>query len=213
MTEMRNSFGRFFSAALLTLFAVLLTGSQNPVAASPTLLTNDGRTTVELGSGFIGALTSLGISVGTVGEAYLRGTVAVFPINGGGIDLENARGEINHSGGLFLVRGTTRVELVSFAIDTIGSGAVLTGLVIANGTVVGRIPLFNLSLPPLMLPLRLQFFNALVLNPVGLSLTSEAATALNSVFGTSAFVTGFAIGQASVFAVGFPYRSRYYFFF
>lgn len=193
------------AAMALTLIASMM-GSV--VTAAPTANLGDGRTTVALSSDFFTALNTLRVSVGTIGEGTLRGGAVSFPITGGALDLANAKGEINHTGGLFLQAGTTRVELSSFNIDTLGNAPVLTGLVTANGNLLGRVPLFTLQLPTLTLPLQPQAFNTLFIPGVGVRLTAEAAAALNGVFNVTAFTAGFNIGTASVFAVASPSRRR-----
>lgn len=182
--------------------ALLLMGSlSTSISAAPTALLTDGKTSVSLSNDFLGALVALRLSAGTVGDATLRSGVASFPVTGGALDLATAKGEINHTGGLFLAAGSTRVELLSFNIDTSGTRTVLTGLVTANGNFVGRVPLFDLTLPAVTLPLQPQAFGNLFLPGVRLTLSSEAAAALNSIFGVTAFAQGFNIGTASLFAV------------
>ena len=93
------------------------------------------------------------------------------------------------------------VRLESFILDTTGTTPVLTGLVVANGTLVGRLPLFNLQLPAgLTLPLRPEH-GQLNLDGVGLTLTSGAAAALNSVFYVTALKGGITVGTANVWAL------------
>ena len=161
-----------------------------------------GGTSVELSSGFIGALSSLSIAPGKVFPARIRNGIATFPITDGTLDRQTLRGEIAHNGGLTLTRGNTKVKLKSFTIDTTGSGGiVLTGLVSANGSVVGRIPLFDLTLPSNAS----LFFDIerVDLDNVSVTLRQEAATALNAVFQTNAFVAGFNIGTARVRGFGY----------
>ncbi|QQS48634.1 MAG: hypothetical protein IPM66_08425 [Acidobacteriota bacterium] len=187
------------SLALAALMAV--TTMVAPVSAAPSLNLGAGQTTVVLSSDFIGALGALGLSAGSVGEGSLRSGIASFPITGGVIDLGTAKAEINHSGGLFLAAGGNRVELTSFNIDTTGSSAVLTGLVTVNGDLLGRVPLFDLTLPSLTLPLRPQSFQTLFVPNVRVTLTAAAAGALSGVFGATV-PAGLNIGTASVYAVG-----------
>lgn len=162
-----------------------------------------GSTSVALSSDFVGALTSLNIAPGRVFPASLRNGRASFPITDGTLDRETLRGEIVHNGGLTLTRGNTKVKLESFIIDTTGTGIVLTGLVSANGSVVGRIPLFDLQLPINVSPD--SIVDRLVLSNVGVTLRQEAVGALNAVFKTNAFVAGFNIGTAHVRGYGFGY--------
>jgi hypothetical protein len=86
-------------------------------------------------------------------------------------------------------------------IDTASGAPKLTGLVTANGSLVGRIPLFNVALPQITLPLVLPPSPELLLiEGSRITLTQEAATALNGVFAASAFTAGFPIGIASIYA-------------
>lgn len=159
-----------------------------------------GSTTVHLSSEFAGALGALQISPRSAFPGRLVRTRATFPITTATLDSATLRGEISHAGGLILRRGSTVVRLESFVIDTTGAGGiVLTGLVSANGSVVGRIPLFDLTLPAGFL----GDLTLIRLNGVSVTLRPEAATALNAVFGTTAFTAGFNIGTASVTATAF----------
>ena len=87
----------------------------------------------------------------------------------------------------------------SFIIENLGGNLRLTGVVKANDTIVGRIPLFRVVLTqaPEVIP---SSGGAAHLSIKGarLSLTEDAAQALNSVFGVSAFKKGFPIGVAKV---------------
>jgi hypothetical protein len=169
-------------------------------SAAPTAQLTGGYTLVEFSPGFVGALTSLQIVPSKALPANLF-AVAYFPIVGGRLDAANAKGEIPHSGGLKLTRGATEVILSDFVIDTASSAPKLTGIVTANGSIVGRITLFNLALPPLTLPLNLPAGPELLrIDSSRVTLAAEAATALNGAFATTAFAAGFNIGIASVYA-------------
>ena len=158
-----------------------------------------GRTSVKLSEEFIGALTSLGVTAGVVDPSRVYGGSVTFPVTGGAVDLATARGEIAHSGGLTLSAGGTEVRLQSFTIDTTGSAPVLTGLVVVNDGLLGRVPLFDLQLPSgITLPLKPSENGKLRINDVGVTPTSVAADALNGIFGVTAFTPGFNIGTANV---------------
>ncbi|MBP6004602.1 MAG: hypothetical protein KA746_14300 [Pyrinomonadaceae bacterium] len=196
----------FVAIALLT-FSVGLTYAQSKghtsgQQPSQQIELLSGATSVDLSSDFLGALTSLNITPDRVFPASLRGARVSFPITDGTLDRQTLRGEIVHSGGLTLTRGNTTVKLKSFIIDTTGSGIVLTGLVSANGSVVGRIPLFDLQLPSNLITNDFSF-ERVSLNGVMVSLRPEAAGALNAVFQTNAFVAGFGIGTARVRGYGY----------
>lgn len=172
-----------------------------PIAsAAPSAQIRDGYTLVEFFPGFTGALGSLGIAPSKVLPGTLHVPIGYFPITGGRLDASNAKGEVPHSGGLALTRGATQVVLSDFVIDTTSSPR-LTGLVTANGSIVGRIPLFNLVLPQLTLPLQLPPSpEQLLIEGNRVLLSTEAAAALNSAFGTTAFTPSFPVGIASVYA-------------
>jgi hypothetical protein len=157
-----------------------------------------GQTSVKLSAAFAGALASLGVTAGVVDLSRLFGGSVTFPVTGGAVDLATARGEIAHSGGLTLSAGGTEVRLQSFTIDTT-SAPVLTGLVVVNDGLVGRVPLFDLQLPSgITLPLKPSENGKLRLKDVGVTLTSVAAGALNQIFHVKAFTSGFNIGTANV---------------
>lgn len=191
-------------AAFVLLVAASGVQAQKQLGGDSTQLSFfSGTTTVVLSSDFTGALTTLEISASAAfpGRIQMRNR-AVFPITTGTLDAATLRGEISHAGGLILTKGATRVRLESFVIDTTGAGGiVLTGLVSANGTVVGRIPLFDLTLPSA--GDGLVDVTVVRLNGVAVTLRPEAAAALNGAFSTSAFVAGFDIGTASVFGTAF----------
>ena len=182
--------------------ALALMGSA--VQAQQTKTLEAGVTKVTLSSGFVSALEGLGLRAGTVGPTHLFNGVVNFPLTGGAVDLDTAKAQILHSGGLTLSPASSpenaeqTVRLESFIIDTTGSAPVITGLVIVKGALIGRVPLFNLQLPSgITLPLKTQD-GQLVLDGVGVTLTSTAAQALNSVFKVNALEGGFNIGAAKV---------------
>lgn len=124
-----------------------------------------------------------------------------FPIVSGEIDLQGNKGEIAHMGGLTLKKDKTAVNLSSFVIDTTGAAPVLTGLVKVNDSLVGRMPLFDLTLK--------SPGTGASAKPIGgqvgklqlsaaLKLSKDAAAALNEVFGTTAFTAGIPVGAAAL---------------
>ncbi len=192
------------SKLLLAFAALILTMNLAiPAEAAPTVQLVFGKTTVRLSEDFVGALGVLNLTPGVIRPATLnlrKGKVR-FPIPTGGVDLATARGDIFHDGGLTLTdEGGTTVELFNFIIDTTDA-PVLTGLVTVDGDLLDRVPLFNLELT--MEP-KVIWDWLLLIRGVNVTLTAEAAAALNGVFETTAFEEGFNIGVAKVFA-GFHY--------
>jgi hypothetical protein len=176
-----------------------------PATAAPSVQLTRGATEVALYSSFVQALGSLGVTPENVLPGSLTPTTTsakiAFPIPTGELDAAGPKLEILHSGGLTLTAGNTRVALTSFIIENLGGHLRLTGVVKANDTIVGRIPLFRVALT-----------QAPVVNPgsggaahlsirgARLTLTEDAANALNGAFGVTAFKRGFPIGVAKVSA-------------
>lgn len=180
---------------------MLLLITSNVALAQKTITLTSGQTRVALAPSFVSALSGLGVHPGVIAPTELRSGVVNFPIVGGAVDLDTAKGQILHSGGLTLTAGATQVRLQSFIIDTTGASPVITGLVVVDNKLAGRLPLFSLALPAgLTLPLPLTD-GVLALKGVGVSLTPTAAGALNQVFHVSALQGGFAVGTARVVAV------------
>ena len=167
--------------------------------AAPTEATSGGNTSVLLAPSFLSALTSLGVAPGPVepGRIFSRktGVIAAFPITAGEIDLGALKGEIDHAGGLSLSAGKTKVELTSFIVDLTSAAPVLTGLVIVNDNLVGRLPLFDLNVAASGVSAKQQL---LKVNNVTVTLTDQAAQALNGVFNINALAKGLPIGTATV---------------
>jgi hypothetical protein len=167
-------------------------------AAAPTVNTLGGDTRVALSSTFLDALGSLGVSASSTYPASIRSGVARFPIPTGEIDAGTYKGEIVHQGGLDLSAGAVTVNISSFVIDTTGATPVLTGLVKANDSLVGRITLFDLGLGAAPRVQAYGRYGSLRIDDVAVTLDAEAAAALNDVFGVTAFTAGIPIGTARV---------------
>jgi len=168
--------------------ALALSLSAAPLASQAAVyITQRGQTAVALAPGFLSALSGASIAPAAIFpgqlDAFGGTTYAVFPITTGQIDTASRSGEVDHSGGLTLTSGNNVVQLTSFAIDLYsGAAPVLTGLVAANGSLLGRVPLFDLSLAGAQLG---EEFDLLTVAKVTLTLDPVATGALNSVFGIS----------------------------
>jgi hypothetical protein len=186
-----------FRAPILAFLLVLPMGA----LAQHTETIEAGRTTVNLASSFVSALGSLGVTPGTIGPTELKGSWVNFPITGGAFDLDTALGQVLHSGGLTLTAGSTEVRLQSFIIDTTGSAPQITGIVVADGKLVGRLPLFNLTLAEnISLPIKPEG-GVFKEKGIGVTLTASAASALNSAFHITALAGGLDIGTANIVAL------------
>jgi len=196
----------FLRAACASVAAIMIPHA----IAAPTLELRSGQTVVELSSEFLNAVASLGVSVTSVSGAAIRNRngkrTAVFPVTNGSVDTGFLRLELIHSGGLTLQAGDTRVTLSQFNIENVTGGALrLKGIVTANDSIVGEVPLFDLTLTesPSARPLNfsrsdVNLGGSLRLAGVRLALSGEAAAALNSVFKVTAFSRGLNIGTANV---------------
>jgi hypothetical protein len=102
--------------------------------------------------------------------------------------------------------GETIVTLSQFSIENVTGGALrLKGIVTANDSIVGELPLFDLTLtdspsarPSNLLRSDINLGGSLRLAGVRVALSGDAAAALNSVFKVTAFSRGLNIGTASV---------------
>ena len=189
-------FGTFLPSIVAT---AVIAACSSSAMAQHTYTLHTGRTSVKLSSTFTNALADLDVSVGRVFSTEIEDGAVTFPVTGGAVDLDTASGNILHSGGLTLKAGNTQVRLESFIIDTTAK-PVITGLVVVNNKLVGRLPLFDLTLPAgFSLPLHLEG-HRLILKGVGVTLDAQAAGALNAVFNVNAFSGGLPIGRAIVVA-------------
>lgn len=173
-----------------------------PVASIPSLTGVD--TAVLLDANFAAALTSLGLTPGTVGTATLVDGSLHFPITGGNVDYYDpsksyrpyVQGSIKHEGsGFSLTAGATKVELTNFTIDP--GTSKLFGDVSVNGTSAAtQALLFNLDGTTLK-PLQADGNNA-ILEGTTVHISADAAAVLNKVFKTDAVKAGLLVGIAKI---------------
>jgi hypothetical protein len=185
--------------SLATILATTTLWFSPPAQAQPTRSIGSGVTTVRLDTTFLRVLRDENIRTRAFEESVTARNSILFPINEGTIDLANARGEIIHAGGVRFTSPSVNVKLVNPKIDTTLT-PVLLALVIVNDQVIERLPIFDVKFSGLSTPLKtrkgtLRFTN------VTLTLRSEGATALNTVFDTDAFSAGQTFGTATVNAI------------
>jgi hypothetical protein len=177
---------RISTLALAAIVATLLTAA--PASAKVTLA--GGSTTLRLAPGTAKALQANGVSVAPLTPARARGGGVAFPITGGSIAPASGAGRIDHSGGLALRAGNTRVTLRNFRVHVGARRAILTAQ-------AGRARLTALTL---------SLRNAKVVrNGLGTTirgvralLSGQAAKALNAAFDTNLFARGLPIGSVTV---------------
>ena len=165
-------------------------------------------TAVKLDPMFVAGLTQLKLEPGVIGGAKLdaaTGSVS-FPITGGNVTYYDPKsgvepyvqGEILHDGsGLSLTGGGKKVELTDFTVDP--GESVLTGKVTVDGKVAFEsAELFFLDGSTLQ-PLKADSASGTaVLQGTTVSLTKDAADALNMVFGVTALTEFFPVGVATI---------------
>ena len=150
-----------------------------------------GFTTVALDPGTAGVLADNGVKVQPIGSARPGVSGVSFPITRGTLANGTLAGEIKHRGGLRFAAGHTNVAVTSFGIDT-RTGTV-SGDLYVNAAFVARAPLFNLGVDGLETVQTRGFLRA---TGFGLTLTGDAADALNGAFGVDLFAEGLAVGTA-----------------
>jgi hypothetical protein len=149
-----------------------------------------GATTLSLDPGTAAALTGLGVTPSVIAPGTAGAAGLAFPVTGGTLAAGTFAGRIDHSGGIALTAGATRVELTRFRIE-VATTSQLTALV---GGTTTRVPLsVDLSGAKVGLSKRTA-----VVRGAKVALTSEAATALNTAFGTTALKAGVPLGTADV---------------
>jgi len=165
--------------------------------------TAKGQTQVELSQEFAATLETLGVALAALSPAKLKLAkgkgIAHFPIIRGDFDLDEFEGEFDHIGGLSLTADGVTVGLASFRVELTPTNPRMTGLVVAEGTLVGPLPLFKLDLSNASIEAKRHKLN---LVNVGVSLTEEAADELNRAFNTTAFRADLTIGIVDIDAHG-----------
>lgn len=175
-----------------------------PAAAVPELF--GGNTSVALDSGFVDALTSLGLTPGVLGTATLNNGAVAFPITGGSVVYWSPKskyrpyvqGIIEHDGsGLSLSAGGTTVGLSNFTVNP--GNSKLYGDVTVNGSVAAtQAYLFDLHGGTLK-PLKLDGNNA-VLTGTTVHISPDAAALLNKTFNTDKVPSELLVGVATITA-------------
>ncbi len=151
----------------------------------------EGDTQLTLDPGAASLLAGAGISAAPVAPASATPAGALaFPITGGKLATGNPGGTIEHSGGIRLSDshgGPTIVDLLSFTIN-LDAAPDLTALVGSS-----RVSILTLDLSGASIAVG-KSNGRVTVSGVKARLTADAAGALNSAFGTSAFAEGQLLG-------------------
>jgi hypothetical protein len=161
---------------------VRLTGGETTVTTAP------GIATTLLGNGIVPIATLPGTQGAQLGGVAVR---FAFPVTGGWLNTAKLTGTIWHKGGILFadLPAGKQIAVSDFVINV--HQGVLTGAV--NGNPKVRAPLFQLNLAHATIH---QGRHYVQIRGIVLTLTSTAASALNSTFGTSLFQPGLKLGTA-----------------
>ena len=149
-----------------------------------------GKTKLALDKGVAEALQSNGVKVAPIAPAEAGDKGIAFPITGGDLTTgDTVSADINHSGGLKLSAGGTKVKLTDFRV-VVGKKAHLFAKV---GD--GKLKVFSLDLSNAKITTK---GDATVISGVGADLSKAAAEALNAAFDTDLFAKGLSIGKVTI---------------
>ena len=192
--------------ALVTVTLVLATAAG--AHAQNTATVEYGRTVLAFDPSFTSAIGSLGATIGGVGFSSVDSNgVIVFPVVSGALDLQTGRGEVLHLGGISVAANGLQLRLQNLVLDTTGS-PVLTAVLVVNNKLIGRIPLFDVSVPAsTSLPLQTTV-GVLQINGFGVRFNATGAATLNAVFGNNAIPAGLLVGTMNVYTVISPSASN-----
>ena len=187
----------------LLLIAIGLFPARPVYAATYTI--GSGQTTVAFPPQFFDLIPALGAATGKISPAKTKGSLdkqnlrAIFPITAGALDSTDSRAQIGHGGGLpLLASSCVKVQFLNFSIDFGLTTATLTmtSLIVVNGNIVGRLPVFNIGTGDISSSVK---GTTATWNNVPLTMTKQGADALNTIFklpgtGGGRFYGGFPIG-------------------
>lgn len=176
--------------------------SAEPVAEIKSLTGKS--TSVLLDSGFTGALTTLGLTPGVVGEGDLVDGSLVFPITGGNVTYYTpgtvkpyVQGSIEHEGsGFSLTAGSIKAEFTNFTIDP-GTSQLFGDVSVNGASAAKQAYLFNLDGSTLK-PLQSNTDGTATLTGTIVEISPDAAALLNSTFSTTAVKEGLVVGVATI---------------
>jgi hypothetical protein len=131
-----------------------------------------------------------------------KGTLT-FVASGGAIDLANAKTEIINSGGVIMTKGEATVTLLDPIVELSEASAEptvakISATVVVNGASQGRKDLFNISGTVLTAPVIVPHNRKITAKDLNVTLTSEAATALNTALGITVFTSDTAAGTVDI---------------
>jgi hypothetical protein len=185
----RSALGSIVAAGAVSL--ALVPAASAATVSNTVSLRKAGDTRLTIAKQAGQALTSLGIIVEPLKPSKVPRGAVVFPITSGSVDPKLVDGAlINHSGGLKLTRGRTRVDLKNFRIRITSSQATISAAVGTTRATIVNLDLAKAKITRPALNLRIR--------NVGVKLNATGASALNKAFRTRAFKRGLKLGTAVV---------------
>jgi hypothetical protein len=186
----------FVQFAIALAFTLSVALAQPSFAQSVTPI-GSGATTLRIDPTFESSVSTSGLALGAVGESSVLDGLFIFPVVEGAIDADTARADIMHGGGLELFSQTLNVSFINLIVDTTTAAPQVTADLVVNNALVVRIPLFDLQLPPLTLPLDTRS-GRVSIPATTVTLRSEAAEILNRILGATNFSGGQPIGTSEM---------------
>ena len=196
---------------LLTKVTLAVLAALAPVALhAQTELIVYGRATIVLTPAVMQQLAALGVTVTDLSRGAMQnGTnmhngTNVLPALEGAIDLTTAFNEVVYGGGYQFKVGATTIQVRSLTLDLVGPSAVFSGIVIENGTFVGREAIFAIiATGPPTLPIVPQD-GTISHNGLSLSFEQPFVNLINTAVGNSGLNTTAQIGTLDLFSVLAP---------
>jgi hypothetical protein len=190
-TTLHPTAARALSAAFGTTIPAGVRIGRADVRTSPAQLAlRGGATTLNLDPGTAAALTSLGVAPSVISPGSASAAGLDFPVTGGRIAVGTFVGQIPHSGGIALTAGSTRVELKNFVIIVSGTPRLTAQVGNSSTRIALKLDLSNI---------RAGVSNrTAVVRDAKVSLSAEAAAALNAAFGVTALTEDLPLGIADV---------------
>jgi hypothetical protein len=189
----------------LLLLALACTPFVHAQSPSQTPSVDFGRTTVQLNSSFINSIQGLGAVITDLRNNPLQNNAFTLRAVAGALDLSNAAGEVQYTGGLLINADGTILRIQNLTFDSSNPAAmVITADFIVSDHFLARMTLFNVQPPAgTGLPLQLQA-GVLQLNGFTLTLASATANAINTIFQAQVIQAGTSIGTANSYLVFSP---------
>jgi hypothetical protein len=193
----------FFPLLVLVALGVAACGSSSKTTTTGTAATTTAATTPATTSSgvLVGKQTSVALNpatsqllkenqiVVTAVAPATYSTTLLFPVSGGNVAAATAVGTIDHTGGVKLSHAGKSVQVTSFIVDT--STDQVTALVAGQ-----RLPIFAVNTTSAKH--QTGTGGTIVDSGLKFTLTEQAATALNSALGASAFKAGQLFGTATL---------------